>query len=331
MKKSVFLLISAVLLLGALLFWYWRQSPGYAIKSFESSLRQRDLALLYSRIDLSALRASAIDALATKALTEAKEAPGFVEKLSSQIVSGAEKLSSSQSIDLIKYELELEFRRDRTKPSALEPLLEKQSFRLFAHDIRDIEFHDWVESGKDVLLNTTIHLLKMNEKYPLTLRFQKTEDKVWQLSGFEGLASLLSRYDRDRKAKVALHNDHLQKSLEESLKFFGESRLESADAGLSSVLSLDILFQNKFKKLVKSIEGVITDTQSPHVIQEPYSNPAADIGADQKKVFLVKKSQFLSPSNPKVQGLSLKFQYTAVEFSDGERLKAVTDFDEITF
>ncbi|MES2744691.1 MAG: DUF2939 domain-containing protein [Bdellovibrionota bacterium] len=331
MKKSVFLLISALLILAALLFWYWRQSPGYAIKSFESALRQRDLALLYSRIDLSALRASAIDALATKALTEAAEAPGFVEKLSSQIVSGAQKLTSSQSIDLIKYELELEFRRDRKKPTLLEPLLEKQSFRLFAHDIRDIEFNDWVESGSDVLLNTTIHLLKMNASYPLTLRFQRAEDKVWRLSGFEGLASLLSRYESDRDAKVKLHNEHFQGSLEDKLKFFGESRLESADAGLSSVLSLDILFQNMFPKGVKSIEGVISDTQSPHLIQESYSNPQLDIEPNQKKVFLIRKSQFLSPSNPKVQGLSLKFQYTAVEFSDGEILKAVTDFDEITF
>jgi hypothetical protein len=330
MKKSVFLGLATMIAFCALIYWLWQRSPGRAIDEVRMALQTKDLALLYSRIDLHALRSSAIDALSTHELSASAEAPGFVEKLGSQVKSGTDKITSSKSLDLLKREIELELRRDRSKPEPLDERLEKHSLRLLLHDIKTIDFHNWTEADGDVLLNMTIHLLKMNTSYPLTSRFRKSDEGVWRLSGFEGLASLLARYEADRLTRVKAHNAGLQGRLEQSLPFFGETRLESADAGLSSTLFLDILFHNKSQKDVSRIEGLITDSFDTHRIQEAFLNHDAVIRRLEKKVFLLSKPQFLSPADPQIQGLRLKFQYSMVEYSDGEILKIAKDFDEIT-
>lgn len=331
MKRLPKLVLILVLLGAGIALWFLYRSPAYALWELNKALSEKNLAVFYKRVDLEGLYRSSIDALATKKLADAKEQADFLDNAGLQLGAGLDKISAGWNLDLVKHELELELLRDRRKIEPLRPNLEKTLFRRFWHDARAVEFSSWVYVEDGALVQTKIDLLAMQKSYALPLRMKRNAAGDWQLSSFEGLSSLLSVYEKDRDQKLKDSNAKLEGMLRENLPFFGETRRESSSVGLGSALNLDLLFENKFAEAVTFIKGEIQSPADDPKLKVSFESGPLEIKPKEKKVFLVKKEQYLSPVDTKLDGLSLSFRYEEVHLESGKILKVASDFDDISF
>lgn len=322
------MLLLPLVLLPLVLAWVYFRSPAYALWELEKAIDSKDLGLFYKRTDIAALHKSGIDALATKKLADRAKEPGFVEAAQSALGVGLSKISALTSIDLLKHEFELEFQRDRKQITHLDPRLEKTLLRLFLHDVVSFDLKGWVYSEDGAIVTTELRLLKMAKNYPLSFRMRKNSAGDWQVYSFEGLSSLLTAYEQDRIQKLAEHNAKIQRELAEGLTFFGETRSDSQ--GFGSTISLDVLFQNKLPEPVTFFKGTIRGASAVPKV-EALLESSSEIGVGEKKVFLIKKDQFLVAADAGIRNLVLKFHYQEVRLKSGKTYKVLDDFDDISF
>jgi len=320
------LLVLAFIAAG--LYSYWLQSPTYAILEVEKSIKDRDLATFYSRLDLNRIYDSSLDAGAV--LEAGSESPW--DALQANVGAGFSKVLKSQVMNAVKHDIELQFRRDvnapleRKAPSAAPISL----LREFFEDSRSLVFGKLVRSGDIALVNVDVSLKKMGKSYPLTLKLEKLGD--WKVSGFEGLASSLSLYDKDRLIRVNEHNLAVEKELHALVPFFGQIREEAKLFDLGQELKFEFLFQNKGDSPLDSMEGVlmVQNAKAETVLRENFSRSDLKLNVNEKKVFLLSKDiGVLGDKVSFADGLTLRFQMERVHFEDGKILQIVKSYSEL--
>jgi hypothetical protein len=319
--------VFALLVAGG--YYYWINSPTFAIVELEASIRDKDLATFYSRLDLNKIYDSSIDAIA---INEKPEQESPWEILQSNIGSGVTKVLKSQVMNSVKHEIELQFRRDRTQalPLPLEKSAPVSTMREFFNDGESLVFGKLVRSGEMALVNVDVRLKRMAKSYPLTLKLEK--DGQWKVSGFEGLASTLTLYEKDKIIRVNEHNLKVQADLKERLVFFGQIRQEESLLGLGQQIHFEFLFHNLSAAKLTDVAGTlnVSDSKGVKVLSEAFSRENLDIVKGQKKVFLINKDSGLFGSKaPVVEGLHLQFDFARVKFDDGQVFQLVKDYNEL--
>lgn len=328
--KRIHWILSTFLILGIFVgTGLWYLSPWKAIQDLEQAIEKKDLALLYKRIDLDGLRSSVIDALKARDLMAKREPSDLVDRITAEVSAGLQKVPLTQSMDLIKHEIETELLRDRRVPEALPESASQHPLRYFFHDLESIEWGEWFFVDEGVLVNSTWKLRKMRKSYPLTMKMVRSEGGTYRMSGFEGLSTVLMAYETDRAARLVTYNDQIKRRLEAEVPFFGEIRMDASAQALKSIVHLDVLFQNKSKETVTRIVGEILDDPLAPKIRASFDSQVLALEPTSKKVFLLEKSQFLSPNNPALNGQALKFLYSRVEFANGQVVTPAKDFESI--
>lgn len=310
---------------GACAFIYWIHTPTYAIVELGRSLRDKDLATFYSRIDLDRIYDSSIDAMTAHELAS-KGAPSAFETMQANVSGGVTKLIKSQVINQLKRDIELKFITGKIElPAAPEPTSLIKEFFL---ELKSVTFGSVVRSDDGAFVNVDLELGKINGHYPLTLKM--ANENQWRISGFEGLATTLSRYSADRMAKVLEHNREAQRHCSELAPFFGQVRIEDINFALQKQIHLEFLFHNKHTSALKQLAGTLSVTDSKGgVITEPFQKDELQIKPGEKKVFLIPKELGLFGTLSEDRKFVLNFQCEAIHFMDGTSQLVVKRYEDL--
>ena len=331
-KREALLYRGAILLvlLTAGLVYYWIHSPTYAVLELEQSIKDRDLATFYSRIDLNRIYDSSLDA---GAVLETGNDSSW-DAIQANIGAGVNKVLKSQVMNSVKHDIELQFRRDvnaslETK-SPTPVLFPISIMREFFEDSRGLVFGKLARLGDIALVNVDVSLKKMAKSYPLTLKLEKVGE--WKVTGFEGLASSLSLYEKDRVSRVNDHNAKVEREFKNLVPFFGQIREEPKLFEIGQELKFEFLFQNKGTSPLDRIQGVLTihNIKGETVLKEAFSRADLHLNRNEKKVFLLSKDiGVLGNKVSFADGLTLHFEGEMLRFADGKILQIVKDYGEL--
>lgn len=327
-RKGLLKAFLALALVSTGIFYYWLQSPTYAVLELEKSIKDRDLATFYSRLDLNRIYDSSLDAGA--ALETAGESPW--ETFQANMGTGVTKLLKSQVMNAVKHDIELQFRRDPNVPveARASTAASISLLREFFEDSRSLIFGKLARSEEMALVNVDVQLKKMGKSYPLTLKLEKLGD--WKVTGFEGLASSLSLYEKDRVIRINEHNLSVEKEFRSLVPFFGQIREEAKLLDLGQDLKFEILFHNKGTSPLEQIEGVLIlqNAKAETVLKEIFSRSDLKLGVNEKKVFLLSKDiGVLGDKVSFADGLTLQFQVDNIRFEDGKTLVMVKSYEQL--
>ncbi|RYZ57659.1 MAG: hypothetical protein EOP07_09295, partial [Proteobacteria bacterium] len=98
--KNVMKIFVVIALLVGGGYYYWINSPTFAVMELEKSIKDKDLATFYSRLDLNKIYDSSIDAIA---INEKPQLESPWEILQSNIGSGVTKVLKSQVMNSVKH------------------------------------------------------------------------------------------------------------------------------------------------------------------------------------------------------------------------------------
>lgn len=322
------ILFALALLIGGAYF-YWINSPTFAVMELEKSIKEKDLATFYSRLDLNKIYDSSIDAIA---INEKPQQESPWEILQSNIGSGVTKVLKSQVMNSVKHEIELQFRRDRIQAviHAEGEAAPVSTIKEFFFDVESLSFGKLVRSGDAALVNVDVKLKRMAKNYPVTLKLEK--EGGWKVSGFEGLASTLTLYEKDKIIRVNEHNLKVQADLKERLVFFGQIRQEENLLGLGQQIHFEFLFHNRSDIKLTDVAGTlfVTDAKGEKILSEAFVRNSVDVVKGQKKVFLINKDiGIFGAKAPVAEALHLQFDFESVRFDDGHVFRMVKTYEEL--
>jgi len=332
------LLLLAAILGGAS--YYWINSPSFAVMQLEQAIKEKDLATFYSRLDLNRIYDSSIDALTVIKTEKTPESPW--ENVQNNIGAGLTKVLKSQVMNAVKHEIELGFRKDRSKPALASASASASSsssssspsqpspLQDFFGEVNGLTFARPVRSGEIALVNVEVHLEKMGKTYPVTLRLEQLGD--WKVTGFEGLSSALDLYTNDQAQRVDEHNRHANQEMAERVPFFGQVRQEENILGLGKQIHFEFLIQNKGLSMLQQIDGtlVVLNSKNDELLKEPFHKSDLNLGVQEKKVFLVAKDIGIFTSKAvSADTLTLQFRYDRVRFKDGREIVKVKTYKDL--
>lgn len=327
--KNVMKIFVVIALLVGGGYYYWINSPTFAVMELEKSIKDKDLATFYSRLDLNKIYDSSIDAIA---INEKPQLESPWEILQSNIGSGVTKVLKSQVMNSVKHEIELQFRRDRSQAviHSEGETTAVSTIKEFFFDVESLEFGKLARAGELALVNVEVKLKKMAKSYPVTLKLEK--DGQWRVSGFEGLASTLTLYEKDKIIRVNEHNLKVQADLKEVLVFFGQIRQEENLLGLGQQIHFEFLFHNRSDMKLTDVAGTlfVTDAKGEKILSEAFVRNSLDIVKGQKKVFLINKDLgIFGAKAPTAEELHLHFDFENVRFDDGHVYRMVKKYEEL--
>ncbi len=309
---------------------YWINSPSFAVRELERAIQEKDLASLYSRLDLDRIYDSSIDALTVIKSEKSAESPW--ETVQSNIGAGFTKVLKSQVMNSLKHEIELVLRnndRDQAQSSA-SPVTPSRPIKEFFGDIQSLSFGKVVRSGEKALVNVDLRLIRMEKSYPLTLTLEKSGD--WKVTGFEGLSSTLSLFVKDQEKKIDAHNLKVQSDLMTLLPLVGGVRREEGMMGLGQQIHFEFLFQNKSESRLKEIDGtlMVLNLQKEVVAMEPFSRVELNMAPKEKKAFLLTKDLGIFGNKAlSADGETLQFKFERALFEDGKVYRLVKAYREL--
>lgn len=331
-RTSALIAIASALIAGALL--YWQGTASYALRDLERSVRERDLATFYTRVDLNRVVDSLIDAAATRGVSHAPgdEWKNFQERFRAEF----SKLLKSQAVVQIKRDIEKSFSA-AAPPSADNvdsALGQLADIRRFLLRVDHWTLGSPSTSGAEARSNLIVHIPRLDKRYPLVLVLRKDEGDIWKAVALEGVATVMDLFDKDKAAYVAASN---QATRDEMARILPMSPVEiRKDEGWfwRKDFYFSLRFRNESDFPVRSFRGriLVQDGLGKILTSYPFAVPETDLLPRTEKTFAITPSVKVFDEKAKAafaaKDLKVNFSYEEISFRGRSALRMISSLEE---
>lgn len=326
-------LIFVIAALGWGAYFYWTRSPSFAVRDLERSVRERDLAAFYTRVDLDRTLDSLIDAAATRSISRT---PGDDwENIRERFRAEFSKLLKSQAMIQFRRDIERRFAGDdQLAPDVDAAMGNLAPIRRFLLRADLWSLGSLSTSGRNARINLLLHIPLVNKAYPLLLLLEKNEGGMWKVVGIEGIATVVDLFEKDAAAYVEASNRASQQEMTRILPMVpGEIRRHSKWL-VNKELYLPLRFRNDSGFPVRSIEGRLSLAKADGtiLISYPFRLRNTDLAPGAEKTYSITApiKVFDKQANEAfaTDDLRMNFVFERVSFEGRRALRTISSLDE---
>jgi hypothetical protein len=336
MKKFVTVAIVLVMaiLIGAILYWQYTQTPKYSLLQAKKAVEQHDLASFEKYVDVEGITSSLIDQI-LELSTEGKEQQGEWEQLGEAIGKGLIMLLKPQLTKTLKQQIAKyvetgKFEEEKKSRESEEPEIslsdlwnksggEKNVFKGIAYVKKE---------GKIAYVGLEFFQEKYDTSLILNLKM-RDKDGYWQVAEISNFSEFMRKLDDLETRRIAELNKPIIEAMKQSLVLESLQKSTTSDRwGFDKKAVFRLKFKNNGQKEIDEYKGVLKcKTLDGKVLKRLSITDSDNISSGQTGagVWSTDVNMFIANDNTLYEtpqsnlDISVEIQY--IKFTDGSELK----------